>query len=40
MDCSFTPAGDWFVFGSDGRTLKRGFPSKAAAVAWIAAQKG
>lgn len=35
MNCSFTARGDWFVFDTDGRTLKRGFRSKPQAVAWI-----
>lgn len=38
MDASFTAQGDWFVFGQDGRTLKRGFRSKEQAHAWIRAQ--
>lgn len=35
MDCSFTPQGDWFVFDLVGKTLVRGFRSKALAVVWI-----
>jgi hypothetical protein len=35
VSVSFTPAGDWFVFDDDGRTLKRGFRTKPAALAWI-----
>ncbi len=35
MDVSFTPDGDWFVFGPTGKTIERGFRSKRAAVEWI-----
>lgn len=38
MDCSFTPSGEWFVFDDTGQTIKRGFKSKARAVAFIALQ--
>ena len=39
MDCSFTPKGEWFVFDSEtGQTIKRGFPTKARAVGFIALQ--
>lgn len=27
---------EWFVFDEGGRTVRRGFPSKASALAWIA----
>ncbi|HEY5008261.1 MAG TPA: hypothetical protein VII42_09665 [Caulobacteraceae bacterium] len=36
MSVGFTPAGDWFVFDDNGRTLKRGFRRKIDALAWIA----
>lgn len=40
MNCSFTPAGDWFVFDeATGAALKAGFRSKAAAITWIATQR-
>lgn len=35
MDCSFTPSGRWFCFADSGRTVKRGFLTKAQAVAWM-----
>lgn len=38
MDTSFTPDGTWFVFDVNGKTLKRGFASKASALTWIAAE--
>ena len=37
MNVSFTPAGDFFVFDESGKTLQRGFRTKAEAWAWIAA---
>lgn len=37
MNCSFTPAGDWFVFDEDtGHTLKRWLRTKAEAITWMA----
>lgn len=37
MDCSFTREGSWFVFDTaTGKTLKAGFKTKNAAVAWMA----
>ena len=39
MSVSFTPSGDWFIFDDDGRTLRRGFRTKPAALAWIAASR-
>jgi hypothetical protein len=35
MDCSFTSQGDWFVFNAEGKTLSRGFKTKALALVWI-----
>ena len=39
VSVSFTPAGDWFIFDEAGRTLRRGFRTKPAALAWIAASR-
>lgn len=39
MHVSFTHQGDWFVFGEDGRTISRGFHTKASAQSWAMAQR-
>ena len=39
LDVSFTAQGDWFVFDQGGRTLQRGFPSKAKALAWMLTER-
>lgn len=37
MDCSFTSDGKFFVFSTaTGKTIRAGFPNKAAALAWMA----
>lgn len=41
MDVSFTADNDWFVFDTTtGKTVRRGFSTKALATAWMARQKG
>lgn len=35
MNVSFTPRGDFFIFDDDGKTIKRGFRTKAEAVLWL-----
>jgi hypothetical protein len=35
MHVSFTHRLDWFVFDDDGKTIQRGFRTKADALAWI-----